>query len=65
MAAGALRVRFWRRCAFLLLALACGLYELGAWASDNTAYRAGFGLAAEINGLAVKLNLPLAVLGSC
>ena len=29
----------------VLLAILCGLYELGAWMSDNIAYRAGFGLA--------------------
>ena len=28
-----------------LLAIACGIYELGAWLSGNTAYRAGFAIA--------------------
>ena len=48
----------------LLLALACGLYELGAWASDNTAYRAGFGLAALTAFLTLWVNLAVGMLGS-
>ena len=41
----------------VMLATACGLYELGAWLSGNTIYRAGFGLAALTGFLTVWVNL--------
>ena len=47
-----------------MLAGACGLYELGAWLSGNTAYRAGFGLAALAAFLTVWANLAVGMLGS-
>lgn len=46
-----------------MLATACGLYELGAWLSGNTAYRAGFGLAALTAFLTVWVNLAVGMLG--
>ena len=48
----------------LLLALACGLYELGAWISGNVAYRMGFGLAALTAFLTLWVNLAVGMLGS-
>lgn len=48
----------------LLLATACGLYELGARLGAGTAYRAGFGLAV-LTGLATAwVNLAVGMLGS-
>jgi hypothetical protein len=47
-----------------MLATACGLYELGAWLSGNTAYRAGFGLAVLAAFLTVWVNLAVGMLGS-
>jgi hypothetical protein len=47
-----------------MLAVACGLYELGAWMSCNRAYRAGFGLAVLTGFLAVWANLAVGMLGS-
>ncbi len=46
-----------------LLAAACGLYELGAWASGNIVYRAGFGLAVLTGFLTVWVNLAVGMLG--
>lgn len=48
----------------VMLAIACGLYELGAWLSGNLAYRAGFGLAALTGFLTVWVNLAVGMLGS-
>ncbi len=47
-----------------MLAVACGLYELGAWMSGNPAYRLGFGLAALTAFLTVWVNLAVGMLGS-
>lgn len=47
----------------IMLATACGLYELGAWLSGNSAYRAGFGLAAISGFLTVWVNLAVGMLG--
>ncbi|RZA19522.1 MAG: hypothetical protein EOP93_08480 [Lysobacteraceae bacterium] len=47
----------------LLLSTACGLYELGAWASDNRFYRAGFGIAALVAFLTAWVNLAVGMLG--
>lgn len=47
-----------------LLSIACGLYELGAWMSDDTAYRMGFGLAALTAFLTLWVNLAVGMLGS-
>ncbi len=47
-----------------LLAVACGLYELGAWLSGNLAYRAGFGLAVLTGFMTVWVNLAVGMLGA-
>lgn len=47
-----------------MLAAACGLYELGAWLSGDTAYRAAFGVAALTAFLTVWVNLAVGMLGS-
>ena len=47
----------------VLLAIACGIYELGAWLSGNGAYRAGFGLATLTGFLTVWVNLAVGMLG--
>lgn len=46
-----------------MLAVACAVYELGAWLSGNTAYRAGFGLAALAGFMTVWVNLAVGMLG--
>jgi hypothetical protein len=46
-----------------ILAVACGLYELGAWLSGNTAFRAGFGLAVLAGFMTVWVNLAVGMLG--
>ena len=46
-----------------MLALACGLYELGAWLSRDTAYRAGFGMAVLAGFLTIWVNLAVGMLG--
>lgn len=48
----------------VLLAILCGLYELGTWLSGNVAYRAGFGLAALSGFLTIWVNLAVGMLGS-
>ncbi len=48
----------------VMLSIACGLYELGAWMSGNTAYRAGFGIAALTAFLTLWVNLAVGMLGS-
>lgn len=47
-----------------MLAIACGLYELGAWLSANAAYRAGFGVAVLTAFLTLWVNLAVGMLGS-
>lgn len=48
----------------LMLATACGLYELAAWLSGNTAYRAAFGIALVAGFLTVWVNLAVGMFGS-
>lgn len=48
----------------VMLAVACGLYEFGAWLSGDPAYRAGFGLAAVTGFLTIWVNLAVGMLGS-
>lgn len=48
----------------LMLATACGLYELGARLGDSTAYRAGFGVAVLTGFLTVWVNLAVGMFGS-
>jgi lysylphosphatidylglycerol synthetase-like protein (DUF2156 family) len=45
------------------LAIACALYELGAWLSGSATYRAGFGLAVLTGFLTVWVNLAVGMLG--
>jgi len=47
----------------IMLTIACGLYELGAWLSGNGAYRACFGMAALTAFLTVWVNLAVGMLG--
>ena len=47
----------------VMLTIACSLYELGAWLSGNSAYRAGFGMAAVTAFLTVWVNLAVGMLG--
>ncbi|QIL21758.1 hypothetical protein G7079_08795 [Thermomonas sp. HDW16] len=47
-----------------MLAIACGLYEFGAWLSGSTAYRVGFGLAVVAAFLTVWVNLAVGMLGN-
>jgi hypothetical protein len=46
-----------------MLALACGLYEVGAWLSREPAYRAGFGMAVLAGFLTLWVNLAVGMLG--
>ena len=48
----------------VLLAVACGIYELGAWLSGNTAYRAGFAIAVLAGFLTIWVNLAVGMFGS-
>lgn len=48
----------------VMLATACALYELGAWLSSNTAYRAAFGLAVVTGFLTLWVNLAVGMFGS-
>ena len=48
----------------VMLATACGLYELATWLSGNIAYRAGFGLAVAAGFLTVWVNLAVGMYGS-
>lgn len=48
----------------VLLAIACGIYELGALLSGHRIYRAGFGLAVLTGFLTVWVNLAVGLLGS-
>lgn len=47
----------------LLLAIACGIYELGAWLSGNTFYRAAFATAVLGGFLVVWANLAVGMIG--
>lgn len=46
-----------------MLCAACLAYELGAWMSGNTAYRAGFAVAVANGFLLVWINLAVGFLG--
>lgn len=48
----------------VMLATACGIYELGVWLSGDTAYRAAFGIAALAGFLTVWVNLAVGMIGS-
>ncbi len=48
----------------VMLATACGLYELGVWLSGNPAYRAAFGIAVIASFLTVWVNLAVGMFGS-
>lgn len=48
----------------MMLATACGLYELATWLSGDIAYRAGFGLAVLAGFLTVWVNLAVGMYGS-
>ncbi|RPE81962.1 hypothetical protein [Vulcaniibacterium tengchongense] len=48
----------------LMLAVACGLYELGARLSGDPAYRAAFGIAVATGLLTVWANLAVGMFGS-
>jgi hypothetical protein len=47
----------------LMLAVACALYELGAWLDGGIAYRAGIGLAVLTAFLTVWVNVAVGMLG--
>lgn len=47
----------------VLLAIVCGCYELATRLSDNTAYRAGAGVAVVTGFLTVWVNLAVGMLG--
>ena len=47
----------------VILAAACGTYELGAWLSGNGAYRAAFGVAVVAGFLLVWINLAVGIIG--
>ncbi|HET7844978.1 MAG TPA: hypothetical protein VFL14_12560, partial [Xanthomonadales bacterium] len=46
-----------------MLLLACGTYELGAWLSDSTAYRAAFAVAVGAGFLMTWANLAVGIIG--
>jgi hypothetical protein len=48
----------------VMLSAACGIYELAAWLSGNTVYRAAFGIAVATGFLTVWVNLAVGMLGS-
>ncbi len=48
----------------VMLAVLCGLYELGAWLGGAPAYRAGMGMAAGTGFLVVWVNLAVGMIGS-
>ena len=48
----------------VILAIACGIYELSAWLSGNTVYRAAFGIAVLAGFLTVWVNLAVGMIGS-
>jgi hypothetical protein len=47
-----------------MLAIACGAYELVAWLSGNTAYRAAAGVAILAGFLTVWVNLAVGMIGN-
>lgn len=47
-----------------MLLAACGIYELGAWLSGNTAYRAAFAVAIAAGFLQVWVNLAVGIIGT-
>lgn len=47
-----------------MLAIACGAYELVAWISGNTAYRAAAGIAILAGFLTVWVNLAVGMIGN-
>lgn len=47
-----------------MLLVACGMYELGAWISGNTAYRAGMGLAVAGGFFLVWVHLAVGIIGN-
>ena len=47
-----------------MLSIACGAYELVAWLSGNTAYRAAAGVAILAGFLTVWVNLAVGMIGS-
>ena len=47
----------------VMLAVTCGLYELGVWLSGNTFYRAAFAIAVVTGFLTVWVNLAVGMLG--
>ena len=47
-----------------MLLVACGMYELGAWVSGNTAYRAGMGLAVAGGFFLVWVHLAVGIIGN-
>lgn len=48
----------------VMLAAACGIYELGVWLSASRAYRAGFGTAVVTGLMTVWVNLAVGMFGS-
>ena len=48
----------------IMLATACGLYELATWLSTDTAYRAAFGMAVVVGFMTVWVNLAVGMFGS-
>lgn len=46
-----------------MLAIGCGVYELGVWLGGSPAYRAGFGLAALTGFVIVWVNLAVGMIG--
>lgn len=47
-----------------MLAVACGLYELGVWLGSSMVYRAAFGIAVVAGFLTVWVNLAVGMFGS-
>lgn len=47
-----------------MLLAACGIYELGAKMSSNTAYRAAFGVAVVAGFILVWVNLAVGIIGT-
>jgi hypothetical protein len=48
----------------VMLASACGIYELGVWLSGSRLYRAGFGIAVVTGFMTVWVNLAVGMFGS-
>lgn len=47
-----------------MLLIACGTYELAAWMSDNTMYRAAFGMAIATGFFLTWVTLAVGIIGS-